>query len=174
MSMWTQEPTTAAEVMERARAAARRLQAQRRAPPPEPPSVVEARVVNVPPPPPLPSAEEIARWLPGTKLEPLIQLIVARRYGMTRDALLYRCHRQVYAHPRSVAMVVALRMLKSSCSRIGRAFERDHSTVFHAQRRVRDMEASDVSLSAEIEDIAREVAHRAGLQWASISAQGAF
>lgn len=61
-----------------------------------------------------------------------IQNAVCQYYGIPINRML--CHRRsrVWARPRQVAMYLAWEMTDCTLTQIGRAFNRDHTTVMHA------------------------------------------
>lgn len=61
-----------------------------------------------------------------------IQRAVAAHTGISVLELI--SHRRKHARPRQVAMFLARELTPHSYPAIGRAFHRDHSTVFHACR----------------------------------------
>jgi chromosomal replication initiator protein len=64
----------------------------------------------------------------------LIQRLTAQRYGVTVGQLLGRQRR--YAPLRQEAMAVAVQDGRWSLTQIGRAFDRDHTTVLYAARKM--------------------------------------
>lgn len=64
--------------------------------------------------------------------------IVAGYYGVTSGEVLGRGRSQSVADARSVAMWLTRETYKMSYPEIGRAFGRDHTTVMHACRKVKD------------------------------------
>ncbi|HXZ86387.1 MAG TPA: helix-turn-helix domain-containing protein, partial [Myxococcota bacterium] len=56
----------------------------------------------------------------------------ARFYGVAPEALRSRSRRQIFVRPRQVAMYLARRYTDASLADIGRAFERDHTSVMYA------------------------------------------
>lgn len=91
-----------------------------------------------------------------------IQEIVAEAHGLTVAHLTGPSRLREFTHPRQMAMVIARNITKRSLPVIGRAFNRDHTTVIHAQvavekrlagcERSRDMFAALSSRCAEEEE----------------------
>ena len=63
--------------------------------------------------------------------------LVADHYGISRELLLSRSRRRSIVRPRQVAMLLC-REEGYSLEHIGRQFGRDHTTVIHACRKVRE------------------------------------
>src|SRR5690349_7933008 len=67
----------------------------------------------------------------------LIQRIVARHYGLTREELMSRRRLRRLAYPRAVAMTLCRELTDASLPRIGRSFRKDHTTIIHGMQRCR-------------------------------------
>jgi len=61
--------------------------------------------------------------------------------------------------PRQTAMYLCRELTDHSLPDIGRAFERDHSTVIHAHGRIRDMMNEDPLFARMVEDLIRKIQH---------------
>ncbi len=86
---------------------------------------------------------------PGHTIEDTIKA-VADHYGLrVTDIRSKRRHRAV-ARPRQVAMFLARTLLDHSFPEIGRAFERDHSTVMSACRRIKSLMRTDSDLANQV------------------------
>ena len=59
------------------------------------------------------------------------------------------------ARPRQVAMYLAKQLTSRSLPEIGRKFDRDHTTVMHAVRKVEELIIEDQSLAENIEILRR-------------------
>ena len=68
----------------------------------------------------------------------ILQRLVAEAFGLHRYDLIARCRTKEVAFPRHVAMYLARKLTGASFPQIGRAFNRDHATVLHAYRRVKE------------------------------------
>lgn len=88
-------------------------------------------------------------------LTPLLDL-AAHAFGVSRQQLVGPSRADGLSAFRQVAMAAA-RRLGTSFPMIGRAFERDHTTVVHACQRV----AGDADLSAAAEALVAELGERA-------------
>jgi chromosomal replication initiator protein len=65
-----------------------------------------------------------------------VQIIVAEEYGLTMKEMLGVRRGKKFAEPRMIAMWLAYEILPNkSLPQIGRAFDRDHTTVLHACNR---------------------------------------
>ena len=68
----------------------------------------------------------------------MLQRVVAEVFGLHRNDLMARCRTKKVTFPRQVAMYLARKLTGASFPQIGRAFNRDHATVLHAYRRVKE------------------------------------
>lgn len=57
------------------------------------------------------------------------------------------------ARPRQIAMYLAKQLTSRSLPEIGRKFDRDHTTVMHAVRKVEELAMEDTSMAESIEDL---------------------
>lgn len=94
---------------------------------------------------------------PGLLPRPLMAQIVAAvadAYKVPWHKIIGRQRAAYYVEPRHVAMHLCRKMTGYSLPRIGRLFERDHTTVMHACQRVAErMEAED-DFAARVLEIA--------------------
>ncbi len=67
-----------------------------------------------------------------------IQRETAAQFGLSQDELLSSRRTRRYAWPRQVAMVLSRELTNQSYLRIGRNFGKDHTTVLHAVRQVKE------------------------------------
>jgi chromosomal replication initiator protein len=78
-----------------------------------------------------------AKYLDATALTPsIIMLTVADFYGTTVTKLLEHDQHRALTRPRQVAMALCRGMLGMSYPQIGKAFDRDHTTVLYAVEQV--------------------------------------
>lgn len=91
-----------------------------------------------------PSSKKIVEWI----IE-----IVAERYGHTSLALLTQCRTLALVKPRRAAMYMARKIANRPWTALGEQFRRDHTTVLHACRLVRDEMAADSAYAAEINNL---------------------
>lgn len=91
---------------------------------------------------------------PTTATIELIQRAVTERYGLhMRDMTAKDRHERV-AHPRQVAMFLAYEITKASLQEIGAAFGgRDHGTVIHACKAVKNRMEMDPRFFAEVKSL---------------------
>jgi hypothetical protein len=73
-----------------------------------------------------------------------IQALVAADFGMTREELLARSYARRVTRPRQIAMAIVREQELWSLPRIAATFERDHTCVIHALRRVHAYEVGGV------------------------------
>lgn len=85
-----------------------------------------------------------------------VERAVCLRFRITREQLLARCPARAICRPRQIAMYLAREMTGASYPRLGRYFERDHSTVLNACRMVAKRTPTDSRLAVEVE-ICREI-----------------
>lgn len=79
-----------------------------------------------------------------------IQMLVARRFGVTMLDLASRRRDLRTARPRQAAMWLARHTTLHSLPEIGRAFSRDHTTVLAAIRRIDELMAADRGFAAAV------------------------
>ena len=86
-----------------------------------------------------------------------IQAIVCEHYSITFDAMMCNTHMRRFVWPRQIAMAVARNMTSNSTTQIGRAFERDHTTVVSGCRVVEERMAANPHLREELREIMAKV-----------------
>jgi chromosomal replication initiation ATPase DnaA len=83
-----------------------------------------------------------------------IQQATAQHFGLTHEDLLANASAIALSRPRHVAMYLAREMTTMSVAEIGQAFAgRDHTTVLHAVKRVRDLLAHDDEFRRSVDSI---------------------
>ena len=82
---------------------------------------------------------------------------VCAAFGVTRKELLGPSRLRRVLVPRQVAMALAREIGGQSLPRIAVAFDRDHSTVLHACRKVEEMVEEDVELAATVRQLRKEL-----------------
>lgn len=83
-----------------------------------------------------------------------VQALTASHFNVDVDELISRRRSRALTWPRQVAMYLARVQLGAPLQSIGRAFDdRDHATVIHACKRVRDRIAADQSAREQLESI---------------------
>lgn len=86
-----------------------------------------------------------------------IQDRVAGHYRLSRDEMLSTRRSRAVARPRQVAMYLSKTLTPRSLPEIGRRFERDHTTVLHAVRRVEKLRMDDPELDNDVRRLSREL-----------------
>jgi chromosomal replication initiator protein len=80
-----------------------------------------------------------------------VQRIVAEHFGITIRDLKSSSRAKPIVGPRQIAMYLARKVLEMGYAEIGRAFgNRDHTTVLHAEAKVKDRMADDVDFRSEV------------------------
>lgn len=90
------------------------------------------------------------------------------RFNVTRAKLHSRSQHYVVAHPRMIVMYLGRQITPMSLPQIGRYFDRDHTTVLHATRRVPKLLAERADMSQHVAAI--RVAIETGRDWRTRSA----
>lgn len=72
-----------------------------------------------------------------------IRATVASYYGLPAEAMTSRQQYRRVAHPRQLAMYLASELTQHSTAEIGRRFNRDHTTVMHALKMVKERIETD-------------------------------
>ena len=89
---------------------------------------------------------------------PIIQKVVADYYGLQIKDLLSKRRTRSLARPRQVAMALAKELTEHSLPEIGDAFAgRDHTTVLHACRQVKNLQQTDGKLREDWEKLVRKL-----------------
>jgi chromosomal replication initiator protein len=88
-----------------------------------------------------------------------IKKIVAEKWGVSVADMDSEKKSRQFVVPRQVAMFIAKNLTQKSLPVLGKMFGgRDHATVIHACKKVRDMMIADARLSQLVEDVERECA----------------
>ncbi|ADO67810.1 chromosomal replication initiator protein DnaA [Stigmatella aurantiaca] len=82
-----------------------------------------------------------------------IQREVARYYKVTVEALREDRRHKALAHARQVAMYLSRKLTKSSFPEIASRFNKDHSTVISAVRKVEGLRETDAGLKRELDEL---------------------
>lgn len=105
-------------------------------------------------------AGEVAKLLAGSQPTspggPVAAIVakVAAAFGVTAKDVLGTCRQRAVLVPRQVAMYLAREVAKLSSPQVGAAFKRDHTTVLHACRKVRDAQKADAKLRRTVKELA--------------------
>ena len=92
----------------------------------------------------------------GSELPEIVKRVCAA-FGVTRKELLGPSRLRRVLVPRQVAMALAREVGGQSLPRIATAFDRDHSTVLHACRKVEAMVEDDLELAATVRQLRKEL-----------------
>lgn len=87
-----------------------------------------------------------------------IQRKVAEHYSIRVAEMQSKRRERNVARPRQIAMYLSKTLTPRSLPEIGRKFDRDHTTVIHAVRKVEEMMADDRLFREEIEGLRRSLA----------------
>jgi chromosomal replication initiator protein len=80
-----------------------------------------------------------------------IQDAVAEHYGITVSDLISDRRAVAIARPRQIAMALCRELTLRSYPEIGRRFgDRDHSTIIHACKRIRELREKEAELDADV------------------------
>lgn len=82
---------------------------------------------------------------------------VAEKYRVRREDLLSGRRSQDVAMPRQLAIYLTRELTDLSTTRIGSAFDRDHSTIMYACKRTAEMIASDSGFEKSVNDLIRAI-----------------
>ena len=84
-----------------------------------------------------------------------IQKKVAEHFNISVKEMQSSRRARTVARPRQIAMYLAKQLTSRSLPEIGRKFDRDHTTVMHAVRKVEELILEDVSLAENVETLRR-------------------
>ncbi len=84
-----------------------------------------------------------------------IQKKVAEHFNISVKEMQSSRRARTVARPRQIAMYLAKQLTSRSLPEIGRKFDRDHTTVMHAVRKVEELIVEDASLAESIETLRR-------------------
>lgn len=82
------------------------------------------------------------------------RLALEKAPGVTLRELLSRKRARAFSRPRQTAFWLAFRALNKSRAQIGRAFERDHTTIIHGIAVVDHLRGTDPLLAAQTDAMA--------------------
>ena len=100
--------------------------------------------------------------LPHRNTAKQIITLVAQSHQMTVEALCSKTRLQSIAHPRQEAMATLVRSGRYSTVAVGQIFERDHTTIIHADRAVRRREDNDEALVERMRHFVLQAQEKAG------------
>ena len=81
----------------------------------------------------------------------IIRDFLARQFKISSEEMLSKCRKKSIAFPRQISMYLSRKMTDQPLSDIGRAFNRDHSTVVHAIRVITDAIARQASVRGQVD-----------------------
>lgn len=84
-----------------------------------------------------------------------IQRKVAEHYNISVKEMQSSRRARNVARPRQIAMYLAKQLTSRSLPEIGRKFDRDHTTVMHAVRKVEELMVEELSLAENVETLRR-------------------
>lgn len=84
-----------------------------------------------------------------------IQRKVAERYNIRLNEMMSKRRERSVARPRQIAMYLAKHLTTKSLPDIGRAFNRDHTTVLHGIKAVEELRLKDPLFKEETDDLRR-------------------
>lgn len=87
----------------------------------------------------------------------MISDLIARQFKVSVSDMKSRSRKKTLAFPRQIAMYLCRKYTDDSLADIGRAFNRDHSTVMHSIKKVTSLSARDTSVSAQVELLSGKV-----------------
>jgi len=93
----------------------------------------------------------------GTPTIRSIQDIVARHYGLSMTDIMAPRTDAPVVRARHVAMYIAKRMTTKSLPQIGSIFNRDHTCIMHAVKRIEAARLEDEDLDFAIADLSRRI-----------------
>jgi chromosomal replication initiator protein len=87
----------------------------------------------------------------------LIRDFIARHYKISIDDLQSRSRKKTIAFPRQVSMYLARKYTEQGLAEIGKAFNRDHSTVLHSVRVITNAMSRNGSVRGQVELLAKKL-----------------
>ncbi|MGV1097780.1 chromosomal replication initiator protein DnaA [Thiovibrio sp. JS02] len=84
----------------------------------------------------------------------MVRDFIAEQYNISVDDLQSKSRKKTIAFPRQVSMYLARKLTEDALSEIGKAFNRDHSTVVHSIRVVTEAIARNGSIRGQVEHLA--------------------
>ncbi|WP_136808083.1 chromosomal replication initiator protein DnaA [Desulfosediminicola flagellatus] len=81
----------------------------------------------------------------------MISDLIAKQFKVSVDDMKSRSRKRQLTFPRQVAMYLCRKYTDDSLAEIGRAFNRDHSTVMHSIKKVTNLSVRDTSVAAQME-----------------------
>jgi chromosomal replication initiator protein len=88
-----------------------------------------------------------------------IMRIVSTYYNIRVADLSSKRRSRSLARPRQIAMALAKELTEHSLPEIGRAFDKDHTTVLHACKKVRELRDEDSRIREDYENLLRQLSY---------------
>jgi len=88
-----------------------------------------------------------------------IMRIVSNYYNIRVADLSSKRRSRSLARPRQVAMALAKELTEHSLPEIGRAFDKDHTTVLHACKKIRELREDDPRIREDYENLLRQLSY---------------
>jgi chromosomal replication initiator protein len=88
-----------------------------------------------------------------------IMSTVAKYYNIPLKDLRSPRRSRMLARPRQVAMALARELTEHSYPDIGEAFEKDHTTVLHASRKIEELRQTDLRIREDYENLLRQLSY---------------
>ncbi|MGQ0619727.1 MAG: chromosomal replication initiator protein DnaA [Panacagrimonas sp.] len=88
-----------------------------------------------------------------------IMSTVAKYYNIPVKDLRSPRRSRMLARPRQVAMALARELTEHSYPDIGEAFEKDHTTVLHASRKIEELRQTDLRIREDYENLMRQLSY---------------
>jgi chromosomal replication initiator protein len=86
-----------------------------------------------------------------------IRDFIAKQFKVSADELKSKCRKREVAFPRQVAMYLARKFTDQALADIGRAFNRDHSTVVHSVKVITDSINRNTSVRGQVDLLTRKI-----------------
>jgi len=110
--------------------------------------------------PDLAMAKEVVAEIIGNSQELSAELIrdfIARQFRVNVSDMQSKSRKKTIAFPRQVSMYLARKYTEQGLMEIGRAFNRDHSTVLHSVRVITEAVSRNGSIRGQIELLAKKL-----------------
>ncbi|KPK27703.1 MAG: chromosomal replication initiator DnaA [Desulfobacterales bacterium SG8_35_2] len=110
--------------------------------------------------PDLAMAKEVVADIIGNSQELSAEIIrdfIARQFRVTISDLQSKSRKKAIAFPRQVSMYLARKYTEQGLMEIGRAFNRDHSTVLHSVRVITEAMSRNGSIRGQVELLAKKL-----------------
>ena len=82
---------------------------------------------------------------------------VEKYFNLSENSLISKNRSKAYAVPRQYAMYIVRELTKSSCSQIGRDFQKDHTTVMHNINKVVEDMKNDLKIYNTVNDLIKNI-----------------